>query len=149
MLFRSDVNAVNDLPTAIADSATVAQDSSNNEIDVLVNDSDIDGHTITLKTVSASGNGTVTIANNKVNYTPASGFNGAETISYTIEDSEGGTANAEVSITVTAAPVTPPPVTPPTVEPGSSSSSSGSMYYLLIVLLLALNRTRTRGSHNA
>ena len=144
-----DVTAVNDLPTAIADSVTVTQDSSNNEIDVLTNDSDIDGDTITIKTVITSGNGTATIVNNKVNYTPAAGFSGAETISYTIEDSAGGSANADVSITITAAPVTPTPVTPPTVEPTSSSSGSGSMYYLLIVLLLALRRTIIKGSHNA
>ncbi|WP_085300485.1 reprolysin-like metallopeptidase [Cognaticolwellia mytili] len=143
-----DINAVNDLPTAVADSATVAQDSSNNEIDVLVNDSDIDGQTITIKVVSASGNGIATIVNDKVNYTPASGFSGTETIRYTIEDSEGGSANAEVSITVTATPVTPTPVAPPTTEPTKSSSGGGSVYYLLMLLVVALRQTITKGSRN-
>ena len=138
-----DVNAVNDQPTAVADSATVAQDSNNNEIDVLVNDSDIDGQTITLKAVSASGNGTVTMVNNKVNYSPASGFSGAETINYTIEDSEGLSASAEVLVTVTATPVTPP-----TVEPESKSSGGGSVNYLLMILALALSRKLRKGSNN-
>ena len=138
-----DVSAVNDQPTAVADSATVAQDSNNNEIDVLVNDSDIDGQTITLKAVSASGNGTVTMANNKVNYSPAGGFSGAETINYTIEDSEGLSASAELLVTVTATPVTPP-----TVEPESKSSGGGSVNYLLMILALALSRKIRKGSNN-
>lgn len=144
-----DVKAINDLPVANADSATVAQDSTNNEIDVLVNDSDVEGQALTLKTVNASGNGTVTIVNNKVNYTPANGFSGSETINYTIEDSEQGGASAQISITVTAAPVTPTPVTPPTVEPESSSSGGGSVYYLLLVLFIALRRIAARGANNA
>ena len=119
------------------------QDSNNNEIDVLVNDSDIDGETITLKAVSASGNGTVTMVNNKVNYSPASGFSGAETINYTIEDSEGLSASAELLVTVTATPVTPP-----TVEPESKSSGGGSVNYLLMILALALSRKIRKGSNN-
>jgi hypothetical protein len=143
------VTPVNDLPVAVEDNATVAQDSSDNEIDVVLNDSDIDSETITLKSVNYAGAGTVVIVDNKLRYTPSTGFSGSETMSYTIEDSSQASASADLSITVTATPVTPPPVTPPTVEPTSSSSGGGSIYYLLIALVLILSRTSKRGQSDA
>ena len=133
---RVDIAPVNDLPVAVADTATVAQDSNGNEIDVVVNDSDIDSETITLKSVDYSGAGSVTVSDNKLVYTPATGFSGTESISYTIEDSEQASASATLTITVTATPVTPP-----TVAPESGSSGSGSVYYLLVLMLFTLGRT--------
>ena len=137
-----NINAVNDQPVAVDDEATVAQDSSGNTIDVLTNDSDIEDQTITLISASSSGSGSVQIVDNKISYTPETGFSGTEVISYTIEDSEQASASGELSITVTTTP--PPPIVTP-----DNSSSGGSIYYLLIVLVLTLGRKTIKGQANA
>ncbi len=146
---RVDIAAINDLPVAVADSAMVAQDSSDNEIDVVLNDSDIDSETITLKSFDYIGSGTLVIVDNKLSYTPAAGFSGSESISYIIEDSEQASASAELIITVTATPVTPPVTPPPVVAPKSSSSGGGSVYYLLMVMLLTLSRALTKSARSS
>jgi hypothetical protein len=51
-------------------------------------------------------------------YTPATGFEGIETFTYTIETADGLTDTATVTVRVGAVPdVTPPDVTPPDVTP--------------------------------
>jgi CshA-type fibril repeat protein len=95
------VNAVNDNPIANNDTATVAEDGSV-AIDVLANDTDVDGDTPTVTAASAT-NGTVTInPDGTVQYTPNTDFNGIDTITYTIDDGNGGTATATVTVTVSA-----------------------------------------------
>ena len=132
-----NVTPVNDQPTAEDDTATVAQDSSANSIDVLLNDSDLDGDTLTLKTVTTNGSGSVEVVDNKVSYTPAAGFSGSETITYTVEDIVQASVTAELVISVTATPVAP---TPTEVETESSSSGSGSIFYLLFLMLIAASQ---------
>ncbi|MGB2742422.1 MAG: reprolysin-like metallopeptidase [Cognaticolwellia sp.] len=152
-----DINAINDAPLAVTDSITVDQDTSDNSVDVLSNDSDVDGDTLTLKSVSTLGNGRVDIMDNKVIYTPATGFSGIETINYTVEDAEQISATAALIITVTAAPVLPEPptpveptpVTPPTVTPDKTSSGSGSVYYLLILMVFSISQKIIRGKKHA
>jgi len=107
-----NVQPVDDAPVAIPDSATVSEDSSNNVIDVKLNDTDdddsytelvISGEVIT--ETSASGiieaSGSVSIANQKISYTPAANFFGTETIEYTLTDTEGGVSTGTVVVTVT------------------------------------------------
>ena len=80
------VNAENDAPVAVNDVATVSEDSSNNTVAVLANDSDTDGDTLTVTTATAA-NGAVTInSDGTLDYAPNADFNGADTISYTISD---------------------------------------------------------------
>jgi hypothetical protein len=69
-------------------------------IDVLANDSDPDGHNLTITSVTQGEYGTVEIANNAVTYTPGSGFTGEDTFTYTISDGYGGTATATVFLAV-------------------------------------------------
>ena len=157
------VTAVNDSPVAVVDSTSVEQDSAAITLDVLINDSDIDGDVLTVQSAVSAGSGDVQINDNKIVYTPASGFNGTEIITYTIVDAAQATASAEVTIIVTATPVTPAPVeptpvtpapveptptAPPTVEP-DSSSSGGSVFYLLIVMILSGTRQFMRGQSHA
>jgi len=97
------VSPVNELPVAIDDTATVNEDSSNNIIDILSNDSDPDGDTLTVINATSS-NGTVIInADGSLNYSPNGNFNGIDTINYTISDGNEGIASAIVSVTVVAA----------------------------------------------
>ena len=98
------VDAVNDLPNAVNDTATVDENSTNNNIDVLDND-DFGGDgpntgAITLSSGTTNNNGTVTVNNNDtpndptddtLTYTPASNFSGTDTFEYTITDSNGDT----------------------------------------------------------
>lgn len=143
------VNAINDLPQATNDSATVEQDSSNNLIAVLDNDSDIDGDTLSLGEISYAGTGTVTNSNNQISYTPATGFNGSESLSYQVNDGNGGMSSATLTITVNQAPSTGTPGTPGTSgTPGSqgqsNSSGGGSLFYLLLTSGLLLLKRRKR-----
>ncbi|GEM_PF-2591862 len=96
------VTNVNDAPIANSDQAIVTQNSSGNVIDVLVNDSDLEGDSLTLQSVTQPAHGSVSIAANKASYTPASGYSGEDSFEYTVFDSRGGSDSAVVSITVTS-----------------------------------------------
>ncbi len=94
----------NDPPTAVNDTATVAEDSAETIIDVLANDTTApdEGEVLTVTEVSAATNGgAVRITNNMIGYTPASDFAGEDTFTYTISDGNGGTAVGTVTVTVT------------------------------------------------
>jgi VCBS repeat-containing protein len=55
------VECVDDAPTAVNDSGSVKEDSGSNAIDVLANDTDIDGGPKTIESVTQPANGSVTI----------------------------------------------------------------------------------------
>lgn len=95
-----NVAPINDAPDAVNDTATTDEETAVT-IDVLGNDSDVDGDalTITAATVPAD-QGSVAIVNNELVFTPATDFFGEATISYSIEDGNGGTDVAEVTVTV-------------------------------------------------
>jgi large repetitive protein len=100
----------NPAPTARDDVASTNEDTTVSNINVLGNDSDPDGDPLTVTTASAV-NGTVTInANGTLNYKPNANFNGADTITYTISDGQGGTSTAKVIVTVAAVNDAPVPV---------------------------------------
>ena len=101
------VNPVNDAPVAVNDAASVNEDASVS-IDVLANDTDIDGGTLSV-TAAAASNGTVSIKpDGSLDYSPNANFNGTDTISYTISDGNGGSDTATVIVTVN--PVNDAPV---------------------------------------
>ena len=69
---------VNDAPVAGNDSTTVAEDGST-EVDVLVNDSDVDGDPLTVTSVGTPAHGTAVIeSDGDVLYTPAPNYNGGD-----------------------------------------------------------------------
>jgi hypothetical protein len=98
-------------PTAVGDAATTRAQTPV-VIDVLSNDSDPDGDALTLTWVSAATHGTAAVAGATVSYTPAAGFAGDDTFSYTVADSTGLSATAVVTVTVTAAPNAAPNAAP-------------------------------------
>src|SRR5262249_13778247 len=100
------VTPVNDPPVAVNDTATTPEDTAVS-IAVLVNDSDIDGDTLTI-TAATTTNGTVSIAGANLVFTPATNYNGPVTLNYSCSEGQGGSASATVSVTVT--PVNAPPV---------------------------------------
>jgi hypothetical protein len=99
------VTNVNDNPTANDDSATVAEDSGANTINVLANDSFAPdtGETLTITAVTQGANGSVAITGGgtTVSYTPNANFFGSDSFTYTISDGNGGSDTATVNITVT------------------------------------------------
>ena len=96
------VKAVNDTPRANLDQVSTVQDVSL-LIDVLLNDTDVDGDTLTIKSLmSLPSHGTVTIEDGKVRYVPESGYTGTDSFTYLCVDTAGATSSANVSIIVTA-----------------------------------------------
>ena len=107
-----NVTPVNDAPDAVNDSATVAEDSGANAIDVLANDSFTPdaGETLSISATTNGAHGTVTITGGGtgLTYTPDADYFGPDSFTYTISDGNGGTDTATVTINVTA--VNDPPV---------------------------------------
>ena len=108
--------AVNDDPIANPDSATVNQNSSNNTLNVLTNDTagptapagtsdneasqtikvvGINGAGVTTATTTGGGTATIGAGGTSILYTPAAGFFGDDTFQYVIQDngSSSGTVN--------------------------------------------------------
>ncbi|EJG0640110.1 tandem-95 repeat protein [Vibrio parahaemolyticus] len=97
-----DVTPVNDVPVAKNDTATTQEDTAVT-IDVLPNDTDIDGDTLRIDSASVpSDQGTVEIVDGKLVFTPAENFNGNAEITYTVTD---GQLTDEAKVTVTVNPV--------------------------------------------
>ena len=71
-------------------------------VDVLANDSDPDGDTLTISAASAA-NGEVTIVDGtKLSYISNVGFAGVDTVSYVVSDNQGGQAEGVMQVQVTA-----------------------------------------------
>lgn len=117
------VTAVNDVPIANDDSLSVAQDSAATSVNVLLNDSDVDGDTLTLNAFEYSGSGQVSISNNQLSYAPMASFAGSETIVYTASD---GQKNVSASLQIT--------VTAPSPTPTITSNGGGTISWLLLCL---------------
>ncbi|ASP48664.1 tandem-95 repeat protein [Cognaticolwellia beringensis] len=79
-----DVLPLNDSPIAVDDVASTNEDSSV-VVDVLANDIDKEGDTLSLVSVSLE-NGTATIVNGKLNITPAQDFFGQINVTYVMTD---------------------------------------------------------------
>ena len=88
-------------PVAVNNAYTTQQGVSLTITDLLANDSDADGNTLTIDSVSVPTSGTATVVNSTtVQYVPAAGFVGVATFNYTITDGHGGVATAQVTVTV-------------------------------------------------
>ncbi|HGS5725954.1 TPA: tandem-95 repeat protein [Vibrio parahaemolyticus] len=101
-----DVTPVNDAPVAKDDIATTQEDTAVT-IDVLPNDSDVDGDKLSIESASVSKEqGTVEVVGGKLVFTPAENFNGDAEITYTVTD---GQLTDEAKVTVTVNPVNDAP----------------------------------------
>jgi len=89
-------------PVANNDSATTDEDTPV-DINVLANDTEPDGDTLSVVSVTQGSNGSVSINPNKtVHYAPALNFFGSDSFTYTIDDGHGGQATATVNLTINA-----------------------------------------------
>lgn len=89
----------NRAPTAVDDGVETPIDTAV-LIDVLANDSDIDGDALTLSVPDATPNATLTREGTSVRYQPSAGFIGVDRFNYTIRDPSGESASAEVVVDV-------------------------------------------------
>ncbi len=100
------VTCVDDAPVAVADSATVAEDSGASTVDVLANDTDVDGGTKLVGSVTQPANGTVAITGGGtgVTYAPSANYCNSppgttlDTFTYTLTP---GSSSTTVTMTVT------------------------------------------------
>jgi len=95
---------VNQPPDAVDDAVT----NTIVTVDVLDNDTDPDGDTLSVTEITQPADGTAVLnADGTITYTPPVGFDGTALIPYTIGDGFGGTDSA--TLTVTVRPVNDPP----------------------------------------
>lgn len=98
------ITAVNDAPAAANDSATGPEDVAI-VVNVLANDNDDDGDTLSVTSVTQGTKGSVKVladgpSAGSVSYSPAADFSGSDTFAYTIDDGNGGTATGVVTVVV-------------------------------------------------
>ena len=103
------VNGVNDSPLAIDDLSFTTDEVSSIVLNVLANDTDVDKDTLSIADFDASkvqgqvfdnGDGTLTYDPTGALDSLADGDTVDETFTYTVSDGNGGTATAQVTITV-------------------------------------------------
>jgi len=100
------VNPVNDAPVAGDDTVTTDEDTPVT-IQVLNNDTDVDGDPLSLDSAGTPSHGSVNINGNQIEYTPDRDYSGTDSFSYTVTD---GTESATATVTITITPVNDAPV---------------------------------------
>jgi len=125
------INIADDVPTAVDDSITpaVAEDTALqiNTSTLIGNDAQgADGATVTGVSAASANGGTVSLSNGVVTYTPANGFEGADSFTYTITDGDGDPATATVFLSVEADSVPQVTATPLSVDEDDISSNGNA-----------------------
>ncbi len=110
----------NNLPFAVNDSVSTALDTSVS-IDVLGNDSDPDGDTISIDSFTQPSNGSASQSGSQLVYSPSSGYTGSDSFTYTITDGDL-TDSATVFVSVGSA------VTTLSCELSSPSNGTAKLY---------------------
>lgn len=96
----------NAAPIAADDS--IVSDGSAVAVDALANDSDADGDTLSITSLTEPANGSASIEGDQIRYVPNADFSGTDTLTYTVSDGMGGSDTAVLSVIVSTAPNTPP-----------------------------------------
>jgi large repetitive protein len=91
---------VNDPPVAADDAGSLDEDAGVT-LDVVANDSDVEGDALALVGVTQPAHGTAVIASgHTITYTPAPDFAGSDAFTYTIADPSGAQATATVTLAI-------------------------------------------------
>ncbi|MCU1448853.1 MAG: thrombospondin, partial [Acidimicrobiales bacterium] len=99
---------VNGPPVVNPDTASVPEDGQVT-VSPLTNDSDPDGDALSVSTITQPSHGTAVLnPNGTVTYTPAPNYNGPDSFTVTVCDTNGACASSPVDVTVV--PVNDPPV---------------------------------------
>ena len=92
-------------PVAVddTDAATTAEDTAVTTINVLTNDTLVDNATVSAFDAASANGGSVSYnGDGTFQYTPANGFNGPDSFTYTLSDDEAETSTGTVTVTVTS-----------------------------------------------
>ncbi|MBI9064686.1 MAG: tandem-95 repeat protein, partial [Marinilabiliaceae bacterium] len=121
------VNNANDAPIANDDAYTIDEDQTIS-MNVVLNDSDSDSNidSTQLSVSTAPNHGTAQVIDNRINYTPATDYNGSDTFTYQICDSTNLCSSA--SITITISPVNDNPVAHDDFGQSDPSSGTANIY---------------------
>jgi len=93
----------NTAPNAVSDNASTSEDTAIT-INVLANDSDAENDPLAVSILSGPANGSVQVnGDDTITYTPNASYTGGDSFTYQIDDGNGGTDSASVSLTVNAA----------------------------------------------
>lgn len=102
------VRPVNDPPVAVDDNFTINRDETLTG-NVLANDSDPNGDTLTAFVLTQPTHGTLNLSSNgNFTYQPSQGYIGADSFTYEARDGNGGTDSATVRITILGSANLPP-----------------------------------------
>ncbi len=113
------INPQNDPPFAVDDTLP-AQEDVTELLDVLGNDSDVDGQSLAITSVGTATHGAVSIAAGLyIYYIPDANYNGTDTFTYIASD---GALTATATTTVTVSPVNDAPVAIDDLVNGSDSN---------------------------
>ena len=100
MVVSITINPTNDPPVAVDDSAEVDENESVS-IDVLSNDTDIEGDVLDVgSVVTPPQHGTATIDGDSITYTPDPDWDGLDSFTYTASDGSASSNTATVDVTV-------------------------------------------------
>ena len=105
------VVSVDDMPYAMDDSGELSEDGSLT-LDVLDNDSDVEGDAFFVSAVSDPPHGSAVISTglDQITYTPDADYFGSDSFSYTIQETENSAATATANVTLTITSVNDAPV---------------------------------------
>lgn len=116
-----------DAPNAVPDSGSTDEDTALT-LNVIANDLDQQGYTLSVTGVTQGTNGAVTIvAPDSVRYSPTANWSGTDTFTYTIGNGQGGFDTATVKIA--ALPVNDPPSV---TNPGNRTNAEDAQVSLQI-----------------
>ena len=130
-----DVTAANDAPTA-PPTNTLATNEDTTSALTPIGATDADGDTLTysLKSGFAPAKGSVAFSGDNFTYTPNADINGTDTFTIVVSDSQGGTAEQTVSVTINpvndAPLVTGVPASLPAIDEDTSNPPGEHVLYL-------------------
>ncbi|WP_075086540.1 tandem-95 repeat protein [Mariniblastus fucicola] len=101
-VFDVTINPVNDVPVVQSDAYTVSEDTAYSGMQVLSNDTDEDGDSLSVSVVSSPNRGGTVSVNpdGSFDYQPAQNYHGTETFQYEANDGNGGTSRAVVTVNI-------------------------------------------------
>jgi len=94
-----NITIADQAPTANADTLMTRSNVAGT-VNVLTNDTDPDGDDLTVTEFTQGGHGSVAFAGAIATYTPAAGYVGSDSFTYTIDDGHAMTATGTVNVTV-------------------------------------------------
>lgn len=88
-----NVSNVNDAPVGVADTIVTGVAT-----DIIANDTDVDGDTLSLRSAGNGAYGTVSVSGNTVTYTPGTAFSSTDSFTYEVQDPSGLFTSGTVTV---------------------------------------------------